>query len=65
MCVCVCERERERVFHVIACQCSVVFHFSVRELRGSPSVTGGGYGRIVSEVQCKRKILLFELRSML
>ena len=42
--MCVCERERERVFPVIACQCSVMFHFSVRELRGSPSVMGGGGG---------------------
>ena len=63
---CVCERERERVFPVIAYQCSVMFHFSVRKLRGSPSVIGGGGGggRIVSEVQCKRKTL-FELQSML
>ena len=42
--MCVCVRERERVFPVIACQCSVMFHFSVRELRGSPSVMGGGGG---------------------
>ena len=41
---CVFVRDRERVFPVIACQCSVMFHFSVRELRGSPSVMGGGGG---------------------